>query len=348
MSESGARARALVARTLISLLLGGLFAWVASRGGLPLWPKVSAFAGLTWWAVPGYVLLLMITHTVRATRWRFLIAPVRKVQLLEAVWLNWIGFFAIFALPLRLGEFVRPALSKARLGVSVSSGLGTVAVERVIDGVVTSLCVVVALFALPHLETTDPVAARLPHYGYLALGIFGSAVVVLLFFSLQPKFAALLVDKTVGLVAPRLGKTLSEKVLSIIDGMRALSSPRLVFGFLLETLLYWGTNALGMWVLARGCGLPLSFGHAVAIMGILAIGILLPTGPGLFGTFQLFIFLALKLYLPEETVLAEGSAYVFLMYGIQAVLITAAGIIPLYALHIPFSALLPGKRESQT
>ena len=79
-------------------------------------------------------------------------------------------FFAIFALPLRLGEMARPALTKLRQGIPVSVGFGTIAVERVVDGLVTSLCVAWALFAIPMMlaslalisgETLKVVANRL-------------------------------------------------------------------------------------------------------------------------------------------------------------------------------------------
>ena len=100
-----------------------------------------------------------------ASRWRFLIRPVKEIGLKEVIALNWIGFFAIFALPLRLGEVARPALTKLRHQISVSIGFGTVAVERVVDGLVTSLCVAWALFALPRRETDDVLAQALRSTG---------------------------------------------------------------------------------------------------------------------------------------------------------------------------------------
>jgi glycosyltransferase 2 family protein len=95
-----------------------------------------------------------------------------------------------------------------------------------------------------------------------------------------------------------------------------------------------------MWLLGWGCGLDMSFGHAVAVMGILALGILLPGGPGLFGSFQLAISKALLLFFAAAVVGSQGVVYIFLMYLTQAVLISALGVIPLYALRIKFGDLL--------
>jgi len=340
-STSPSAASRVLPKLAISLALGALFAWLVNRGGVPIIPPAAAFSHVVWWAVPVYVLTLLGTHFFRASRWRFLIRPVKDdIPLLDTILLNWIGFFAIFALPLRLGEVARPALTKVRHAVSVSTGIGTVAVERVIDGVVTSLCVVWALVALPQIPTDDELARSLPYYGALAVTAFGGAFVALALFLWQRELAVRLVRATLGRISPKLGGLVASKVLAVADGVRSIAAPRLALSFLAETLLYWGLNALGMWLLGVGCGLEMSFGHAVGVMGILAIGILLPAGPGLFGTFQLALSTALRLYFAASVVGEQGAVYIFLMYAVQAVVMTLTGVVPLYALKLSFSDLL--------
>jgi uncharacterized protein (TIRG00374 family) len=323
----------LITRLVISIALGALFAWLAARGGVPLLPSKAAFARVSVWAVPGYLASLVLVHWLRASRWRFLIAPVKQVPFKEVLLLNWIGFFAIFALPLRLGELARPALSKLRHRIPISVGFGTVAVERVIDGLLTSLCVAFTLFALPRLATNDAVAKHLPKYGYTALILFSS-------------LAVRLTEWGVGLVSKRLGQLLAEKVGNVADGLRSIGSFRLGFGFLIESLAYWGINALGVWWLGLGVGLPMTFGHAVAVMGVLAIGILLPTGPGLFGNFQLAVVACLKLFFPESVVAEQGSVFVFLLYVLQSTVMVLFGIVPLYTLQLRFRDLLSVPQSS--
>lgn len=333
--------RRVLPKLAISVALGALFAWLVRRGGVPLIPSVAAFEHVRWWAVGGYVALLSFTHFFRASRWRFLIAPVKRdIPFWDGVLLNWIGFFAIFALPLRLGEVARPALTKIRHGVSISSGLGTVAVERVVDGLVTSLCVVWALLALPRLDASDEFVRSLPYYGYLAVAAFCAAFVALALFLWQRTLAVRLIHGTVGRLSKRFGELVAAKVSNVAEGIRSMAHPTLAFGFLAETGAYWALNAAGMWLLGWGCGLEMSFGHAVAVMGILAIGILLPAGPGLFGNFQLAVSTALKLYFTTTIVGEQGAVYILLMYATQAVLITVTGVVPLYALKLSFEDLL--------
>ena len=348
----------LLPKLAISLALGGLFAWLAARGGVPLVPDSAALQRVNPWTPLLYLLSLLLVHFFRASRWRFLIAPVRRVPMRDVLLLNWIGFFAIFALPLRLGEFARPALTKMRHGIPISVGLGTIAVERVFDGLITSLCVAWALLVLPRVPTQDPIAMHLPIYGYAALALFTAAFGALGMFLWQRDLAMRLTRATLGVVSPRLAETLAGKVGNVADGIRSIGDLRLTLGFLIESVLYWGCNAFGVWLLGVGCGLPMNLGHAAAVMGVLAIGILLPTGPGLFGNFQLAVSAALRLYFAESLVGAQGAVFIFLLYVMQSSVMVLAGAIPLYALRLRLSDLLalpiegdpraPGARANST
>ncbi len=340
VASEGKSKGGIINKLVISLLLGGLFAWLVNEGGVPIIPSEEDFEHVRWWVVPAYVGTLAVTHFLRASRWRFLIAPVRKMPLREVIALNWIGFFAIFALPLRIGEVARPALTKARHGISVSVGLGTIAVERVIDGLVTSLCVAWALFALPRLPEAGESAQMVTYYGSVFLAVFSGAMVALAVFLWQRDWAVRTTKVVLGIISKKLATLLADKVDGIADGIRSLASLRLTIGFLFETLLYWGTNAAGMWLLAWGCGLPISFGHAVALMGILAIGILLPAGPGLFGPFQYAIVKGLSLYVAADIVSSQGAAYIFLLYVVQTIFIILTGVVPLYTMKLRIRDLL--------
>ena len=321
--------RRIAPKLAISVVLGALFAWLAQRGGVPLLPPAAGFAAVEWPLVGAAAVLLFVVTWFRATRWRFLIAPVARLPLKEVLIVNWIGFFAIFALPLRLGELARPSLTKLRAGVPVSVGLGTVAVERVIDGLVTSLCVAWALWMVARRETDDPLALAVPLYGTAVLAVFVCALMALGAFLWKRTLAVRLTKWGFALVSPRLGEILAGKVDSVADGIRSIGDPRLAAAFVAETLVYWGVNVCFMWVLGLACGLPMHAGHAMAVMGVLALGILLPSGPGLFGNFQVAVSAALKLYFADELVGGAGAVYIFLLYALNALMMIAVGLVPL-------------------
>jgi glycosyltransferase 2 family protein len=131
-------------------------------------------------------------------------------------------------------------------------------------------------------------------------------------------FARRATHAIVGLVSHRLADRLAGVVERVADGLRFLPSPAHLVPFLLETGAYWLVNAAGVWMLAWGVGLEgATLAEAAVTMGCLGIGILVPSGPGYFGAFQLSTYMALATYFPEEALKGPGAAFVFLLYVTQ-------------------------------
>ena len=70
----------------------------------------------------------------RAMRWQYLLAPLRDFPVRRLYPVVVIGYTANNLLPMRLGELVRSYYLARKENFSASSALGTVAVERVFDG----------------------------------------------------------------------------------------------------------------------------------------------------------------------------------------------------------------------
>ena len=71
----------------------------------------------------------------RATRWRYLLAPMGAIPVRRLYPVVIIGYMANNLLPVRLGEVVRSYLLARQENLNTSSALATIAVERVYDGI---------------------------------------------------------------------------------------------------------------------------------------------------------------------------------------------------------------------
>jgi hypothetical protein len=312
-------------KLLLSLLFGAGLAWLLLRGGFPLVPPAGAFASTRPWAVVAYVLSLAAVHWFRAARWRHLLRPLGEVPLLRVIAVSWVGFGAILISPLRSGEIVRPYLITRKSSVKLWEATGTVGAERIIDGLSLSILLFLALSVstplspLPdHIGKLEVPAAAVPVAAHGALALFMAAFVAMgLFFFFRDRMRWLL-RHTIGLVSVRLADRLSDIVERVAEGIRFLPSLRYLAPFLLETLAYWACNAGGVWLLGWGTGLSgMTLAEAIVTMGVVGIGILVPSGPGYFGAFQLSTFAALALYFPESALLGPGAAFAFLLYACQ-------------------------------
>jgi uncharacterized protein (TIRG00374 family) len=308
----------------VSLLLGGGIAWVLARGGLPLVPP-SAFAALRPWTVIAYIGSLAIVHTLRAIRWRHLLRPVGGASPRSVLAVSWIAFGAILLSPLRSGEIVRPYLITKRSKVRLWEATGTVGAERVIDGLLLSLMLFAGLqLATPlsplpdHVGSLPVPAAAVPKAAYGALAIFMTAFALMFTFFFARDFARRATFAVIGVVSRRLAERLAGIVERVADGLRFLPSPALLVPFLAETLSYWIVNAVGVALLAWGCGLTgVTLPQAMVTVGCLGVGILVPAGPGYFGAFQLSTYMALAMYFPEHLLVGPGAAFVFFLYATQ-------------------------------
>jgi uncharacterized protein (TIRG00374 family) len=294
-----------------------------------------------------YIGLLVVVQLTRALRWSFLLAPLGvRIPNGPLLAISSVGFMAILALPARLGEFVRPGLLRKR-GISASAALGTVAVERIVDGLLVSVFVFAAFFALRGPQSPSWMMPT----AYAALGVFTLALIFLvgalkwpeksvrfwLRLSLLPRFA------------PRIANLIEKKALEMIRGFEVMRDTKNLVRFLGWSFVYWTCNGLGVYILARGFGLPLSLVGGFATMGLVAVGITLPNAPGLVGQFQWFTLLGLSLYLPgaaTKTNEIYGLCFAFanVHYGLQVFWYILCGALGLATRHVSFRDMWDAKK----
>ena len=98
-------------------------------------------------ASPFWIAVMLVTTTVdvgaRGARWRALLGPIAALPYRRVLGYTYVGYLANNVLPARLGELYRSHALGEGEGVSRTTVLGTVVVERVVDTIM-----VVAIAAL--------------------------------------------------------------------------------------------------------------------------------------------------------------------------------------------------------
>jgi glycosyltransferase 2 family protein len=295
-----------------------------------MFPATSAFALLAWWAVPAYLVLLILGAVLRTYRWIYLLRPLQpELSGRRVMGIGLLGFAAIMFAPLRAGEVVRPWLLARQSAIGVIEAASTVATERIVDGLAVALILGAGLLSATPLSPLPaqvgklpiPVAA-VPPAATFALILFSSAFVALIAFYFFRDAARRAVNAIVGLVSPRLASWATQKVEQLAGGLRFLSSPAAAVPFLRDTVVYWGVCSVSVFVLLRGCGANVSFAEACVTMGIMGIGTLIPSGPGFFGAYQLSAYCGLAMFFPESSILSSGALFTFVSYTTQIVVTT--------------------------
>lgn len=356
----------LASRAVLSLVIGAALVFLAFRD-LAFGDLKAAFQQADYFWLWPYLATMVGVQVFRAWRWRYLLEPIapRMPSMWRILTVSWVGFMAIIALPLRLGEVVRPYLiadpadsggsasgsAGAESRLRMSAALGTIAVERVVDGLIVSIFLFVTFF-VAHRSGSSP--SWVMPTAWTALAVFGGALVFLACALAWPERAVRLA-MTISLLGPlsrrfpgrltRVSERAAYVLEGIIQGFRTLGRPSLLVKYVVVSLVYWALNGLGFYLLAFAFHLDLPLTGGYAICGLVAIGITLPSGPALVGNFHEFARLGLELYFPASVVQAGGMAYVVMVHGLQLAWYVGVGFLVLVSGQVSFKRLVRATRE---
>jgi glycosyltransferase 2 family protein len=315
----------MAVKVALSLTVGGGCLFLALRG-MDAHAVGQALRRLSPAAIGLYLVTLALTHVFRVWRWEFLLRPVGVSLPFKRIFLiSSVGFMAILALPVRLGEFVRPYFVTRERDVTMSTALGTVAVERIVDGLLISILFFGSYVASAGETFTRElrVAAWISLVGFVTLTTFLALARVwtdqMITFALRASLLHYL--------APSRAEQVGEKLRALISGFSVLTDHRNFGIFLAQSIIYWGINGVGMWMLARQMGLPISLGAAFTTMAVTGIVLTLPNSPGLVGQFEFAIKLGLSAYLPATLVNSSGLAYGIVLHGVQTIWYIGMGLL---------------------
>jgi hypothetical protein len=281
--------RRLVASLLLSAAFLYLFlrtfdlgaAWLSLRAADPAFLVLALAANLA-------------TFGIRAWRWRWLLAPVRRgIGMGSLVSATFIGFMVSFVVPFRLGEIVRPVLLARRERLRIGAALGTVALERILD--MATLLALFLLFLLsprgtaltigPGDGTGGQAAALLRRGGWVAGVVVLAALPALTLLVAFPKEVVRWLHRLHGGRGPGWIVRAIGTLETFVEGLGVVRRGRELLVCVALSVLHWGVAGLMLHLGVRAFAAPLEFGDSFLLLIPLSIGIAMPT-PGGVGPYE--------------------------------------------------------------
>ena len=202
----------------------------------------TLLAGANYYYLIPAVAIYFVGVFFRAYRWQYLLAPLRRFPVHRLYPIVIVGYTANNLLPMRLGELVRSYHLARQENFSTSSALGSVAVERVFDGL--TLVAVIAV-AAPWLLLMGQFSggAGVSHTTAILLAIavgavFGGFLVFFTLLATWPAFAAV-VERFLSLLPAKLRAPGLRFFRSFVSALGILSSPRKHLALVLLSLPVW-------------------------------------------------------------------------------------------------------------
>ncbi len=303
----------------VAIAISAAFLWLAFRH-VEIEKLKATLSRIDLTTVVVFLLGMTVQQIARVLRWAVLVRPFAKMTFHQAMLVSNVGIMLILILPLRLGEFARPYLLKREVGAKMTSSLGAAAVERTLDGLLVTGIFFVSLWILPSDVEVPP---ALLYGGYLALAVFGGALLVIgtALAALQPVTS--LLRKLIEPFSQKLSDIIISLLEGFIEGFRALPDRKAIAGVMGYTFLYWGCNGFIYYWVMRGFGFDVPLIAGYMVVAIVVFAIMIPAAPGFLGAFQWALVLGLSVFGVGES---DAAAYGLVVYPASVFVIVAFGL----------------------
>jgi uncharacterized protein (TIRG00374 family) len=268
------------------------------------------------WVLPSLV-PVMISFYLRAVRWQIILTSTRKITIGRAFHPMMIGFMINCVLPGRLGEIARPIILQKKEKVPFTTGLATVAAERMFD-----ICLLLLLFivTVSAIEIRPDVNETFLNYklnrenldiifgSMLKLGtVLIAGIILITIGKVRDFFYGVIrfLPNLVFFVGPNIKKSIQQKfcepLIGIIEnmaqGFALIRYPKKIILCSILSLLIWGLAAFSYYVFSLGSpGINLTFLELSVVMVIICFFISLPSVPGWWGLWEAAGVFALSLF----------------------------------------------------
>lgn len=335
-------------KTTISFVFGAAISVAAlyiSFRNVPVDDLLKYFSSINYlWAIPAGLVGLS-TFIFRALRWQAIMRPVRKISFVQSFHPVMISFMLNAILPGRIGEAARPAILLKNENIPFSTGLATVAVDRLFDVIFMFLLFSVIManitidpdfvvnFGGYHLNKEVLSSAGRDMIGIGVIIILG---IFLLIFGKTRNIIDYLISKLpllFFLAGASFKKKIEYKICvpaqkilkNFSDGFLLIKSPKTIFICICYTIIIWLLCALSYYLLAFGCPrINISFIEFTAVMIIVCFFIALPSAPGYWGLWEAGGIFAMAIFGVSAR---DAAGYTLINHVIQTLPIIITGLV---------------------
>jgi uncharacterized protein (TIRG00374 family) len=278
-------------RTILGLIVAAaLLALVLIRTDLNA--TLDALGGTEFAYLPPAMLLFALAVWFQALRWRYLLRPLADVPAQRLYPVIFVGHLANSLVPLRAGEVLRVLLLKRREGVSRMAALGTLVVERALDGLTLSAMLLIFVAVV---DSSD-LLWQLVLAGSL---LFGLATAGLVLIALHPERSLSLGVSLIERGPVRFQARLRRWLRSFLTGTTALRTPGGIAVALATTAAFWLSVAVVYALVGEAFDIQEGFSTYILVTAAANLSVSIPSSQGGLGPFEFFV---------RETLVFSGVA----------------------------------------
>ncbi|MFO7569520.1 MAG: lysylphosphatidylglycerol synthase transmembrane domain-containing protein [Smithellaceae bacterium] len=300
-------------KIIIGLLLSIVLIYLSVRG-IDFRETVTSLKNIAWGYALLALLVIFIMQALRSFRWGVILQPLEKIDQFTLFSVTCVGFLAIAAIPARLGELARPYLIARKSSIKMSSALGAVVVERVLDSL--SVLIITVVVVIWH---------DLPPWLIKSAILFFILTLLMLLFIIvliwRRNMAVSLIAWVLRRLPNKIAIRLDGLIHHFIDGFEVIKDVRMLLYLFFLSAVVWLVDVVAIYLLLVAFGFDLPLLAPFILMIVLIAGIAIPTAPGYIGNWHFACILGLSLFgVPASEALSFALVYHFLSIALVVVL----------------------------
>ena len=276
----------------IGLFISALFLYLAFRK-VDFGQMLEALRKANYWYLLPAILILFLSHFLRALRWRYLLDPIKRLDIGSLFSSLIIGYGANTITPAHLGEVLRAYVLGKTREISMGSTLATIVMERIID--VFSLLVLMFLAILIH-----PFPDWVVKSGYIMFAATLALFLFLIFFKKLGSRTESLLRVILKPVPERIGYKIEGGIEKFFSGILPLKRWHDYVTVVILSAAIWACYALAFHFGLQAFDLTKTF-HlpwytSFVLLVITTISIVVPSSPGYVGPYHYLCQVSLAMF----------------------------------------------------
>jgi uncharacterized protein (TIRG00374 family) len=316
----------------LGIFIGTFFMFLAIRK-VELSQMWHAFKDANYWYLLPTIPIVFLSHFLRALRWRYLLDPIRRVDVGSLFSSLIIGYMANTVMPAHLGEILRAYVLGKKRSISASATFATIVMERLIDVFTLLVLMVLAIFIYPF-----PTWVR--NSGYIMFaGTIGLFLSLILLKKLSSPMQAVLAF-ALRPFPRRLQKKIEDALEKFISGIVPLKRFSDYVTVSLFSVLIWACYGLVFYFSLHAFDFVQTFhlpwSASLILLVVTTIGVVIPSSPGYVGTYHYLCQISLGMF---GVAAGPALSYAALVHGINFLPVFVVGLVFAYYEGVAISNL---------
>ena len=306
----------MIKRLILGLLISMVFLYFAFKD--VNWSDFlhSILAIQYQWLIPA-TLSVMASFIIRAIRWKMLVTPIQKVSFESTFSATMIGYMGNNILPFRLGDLLRAFAFSKNTGITKSTTLASLLLERILDLLTTLMALGLVLVYFPNFPLW---AARV---GYVALLLVAVLVAFTVFMQFKNDYVLRFTKFILKPMPDKWNSTIAKKLISFSEGLQVVSQYKKYLGLLIVSILHWPIYISTVWFTFQAFDYSYGIIESFVVLVFITFAVAIPSAPGYVGTFHGFVVASMALFgLGGDS----ARAFAVVLHAVNYVPVTLVGL----------------------